>query len=55
MSAMIETWLKRENPQQPLPTWSRLCDAIASVDRSTAERIAADKGFHIMPTGRFYL
>ena len=55
MSGMIETWLKRETPEQPLPTWSRLCTAIASVDLSSAERIAVDKGFHIMPTGRIYL
>ena len=32
MSGMIETWLKRETPEQPLPTWSCLCNAIASVD-----------------------
>ena len=55
MSGMIETWLKRETPEQSLPTWSRLCTAIASVDLSSAERIAVDKGFHIMPTGRIYL
>ena len=54
MSGMIETWLKRETPEQPLPTWSRLCTAIASVDLSSAERIAVDKGFHITPTGRLY-
>ena len=51
MSDMIEIWLKRETPEQPLPTWSRLCNAIASVDLSTAERIAVDMGFHIIPTG----
>ena len=52
---MIEAWLKRETPEQPLPTWSRLCNAIANVDLSSAERIAADKGLHIMPTGRICL
>ena len=55
MSDMIEAWLKRETPEQPLPTWSRLCNAIANVDLSSAERIAADKGLHIMPTGRICL
>ena len=55
MSDMIASWLKRESPTQPLPTWSCLCTAIASVDLTTAERIAVDNGFHIIPTGRFYL
>ena len=55
MSDMIATWLKRETQEQPLPTWSRLCNAIASVDLSFAERIAADKGVVIMPTGIIYL
>ena len=60
MSNMIEKWLKRETPEQPLPTWSHLCNAIASVDlsaaeRIAAERIAADKGLDIKPTGRIYL
>ena len=54
MSDMIASWLKRESPGQRLPTWRNMCTAIASVDLSSAERIAAAKGFHIMPTGRFY-
>ena len=55
MSDMIEIWLKRETPEQPLPTWRNMCNAIASVDRSTAERIAVDKRLHIIPTGIIYL
>ena len=54
MSDMIASWLKRETPEQPLPTWRNMCTAIASVDLTTAERIAATKGFHITPTGRLY-
>ena len=55
MTHMIETWWKREIPTQPLPTWSRLFIAIASVDLSTAERIAADKRLHIIHKGIIYL
>ena len=54
MSAMIASWLKRESPGQRLPTWRNMCTAIASVDLTTAESIAAAKGFRIMPTGRLY-
>ena len=54
MSDMIASWLKRESPGQCLPTWRNMCNAIASVDLSSAERIAVDKGFHITPTGRLY-
>ena len=38
MSDMIASWLKRETQEQPLPTWSRLVNAIADV--SSAKRIA---------------
>ena len=55
MSDVIASWLKRENPTQPLPTWSCLCNAIANVDLTTAERIAVDKELQIIPTGRMYM
>ena len=51
MSKMLSSWLNRESPDQPLPTWKILCDAIAAVDRTAAEKIAADKGFTITHTG----
>ena len=54
MSDIIETWLKRGSPGQCLPTWRNMCRAIAGVDLTAAERIAASKGFHITPTGRLY-
>ena len=54
MSGMIESWLKIESTGQCKPTWRNMCTAIASVDLSSAERIAATKGFHITPTGRLY-
>ena len=54
MSDMIASWLKRESQGQHLPTWKNMCTAIASVDLTAAESIAATKGFHIMPTGRLY-
>ena len=54
MSDMIASWLKRKSPTQLLPTWRNMCTAIASVDLTTAESIAAAKGFRIMPTGRIY-
>ena len=42
MSAMIVVWLKREDAKQPLPTWRLLCQAITSVDRTSAERISKE-------------
>ena len=51
MSKMLESWLNRNNPEQPLPTWRILCNAIATVDRTAAEKIATDKGLNITHTG----
>ena len=51
MSELIAKWLKRETLQQPRPTWSILCDAIATVDRTAAERIATEKGVNIPHSG----
>ena len=51
MSKILESWLNRDNPEQPLPTWRILCNAIATVDRTAAETISADKGFNITYTG----
>ena len=50
MSKIISAWLKKDTPEQPLPTWRILCDAIAKVDSTAAEKIATDKGFDFMPT-----
>ena len=52
MSNMLSSWLQRKNP---LPTWKILCDAIVTVDRTAAEKIAADKGFSITRTGTIIL
>ena len=41
MSELIAVWLRRESDGQPLPSWRALCDAIASIDRTSAERIAS--------------
>ena len=30
----------KTRPEQPLPTWRVMCNAIASVDRGSAEQIA---------------
>ena len=51
MSKILESWLNSDNPEQPLPTWRILCNAIATVDRTAAEKIAADKGLNITYTG----
>ena len=51
MSKMLSSWLNRDSPDQPLPTWKILCNAIATVDRTAAEKIVADKGFNITLTG----
>ena len=52
MSKMLSSWLQRK---APLPTWKILCDAIATVDSTAAEKIAADKGFCITRTGTIIL
>ena len=41
LSELIAVWLRRQSDGQPLPSWRVLCDAIASVDRTSAERIAS--------------
>ena len=51
MSELIAKWLRRDTPEQPLPTWRILCDAIATVYWTVAEEIATDKGFNITQTG----
>ena len=38
--ASIASWLKRESPDQPLPTWRVLCNAITNINRGAAEKIA---------------
>ena len=50
MSEIISAWLKKDTPEQPLPTWKILCDAIAKVDWTAAEKIATDKGFNFLPS-----
>ena len=50
MSELIATWLKRETLEQPLPTWKMLCTALATVDRTAAEKIAIDKGCQLINT-----
>ena len=51
MSELIAKWLRRETPKQPPPTWNILCDAIATVDMTAAQRIAREKGVPIMHAG----
>ena len=56
MSEIISAWLKKDTSEQPPPTWKILCDAIAKVDSTAAEKIATDKGFDFMPsTGNNYI
>ena len=50
MSKIISAWLKKDTPEQPPPTWKILCDAIAKVDKTAAEKIATDKGFNLVPS-----
>ena len=42
LSELIAVWLRRESDKQLLPSWRVLCVAIASVDRTSAERIASE-------------
>ena len=56
MSELIAQWLRRDTPEQPLPTWRILCEAIATVaDRTAADKIARDKGFNITQTGIIFI
>ena len=44
MSQILVIWLRRETEDQPRPTWRRLCDAFAGIDRVNAEIIAKEHG-----------
>ena len=37
---LLDEWLKRSAPEQPLPSWRGLCDALTHLDRSLSERIS---------------
>ena len=51
---MIEVWLKRERCEQPLPTWRVMCNALAEVNRGSAEKIAEKHQCHCEKyTGKF--
>ena len=53
-SKLIEVWLKRDTPEQPLPTWRVMCEAIACVNRGSAEKIAEKHQCHCEKcTGKF--
>ena len=41
LSELLSQWLKRWSKDQVLPSWRVLCEAIAMVDRGTAEKIAS--------------
>ena len=43
MLAMIDVWLRRVDKKQQLPTWRGLCEALATVNRTDAEKIAEGK------------
>ena len=40
LSASIDSWLKRQSPNQSLPTWRVLCNAINKINKGAAENIA---------------
>ena len=37
---LLGEWLKRSAPEQPLPSWRGLCDALSHLDLSLSERIS---------------
>ena len=41
LQALMDVWLGRAG-DEVYPTWRKLCDAVASVDRPAAEKIAKD-------------
>ena len=54
-SKLIVEWLKRERIEQPQPTWRVMCNAIASVNRGSAEKIAKINHCHCYKcTGKIY-
>ena len=42
MQALMDVWLTRAEGDEVYPTWRKLCDAVASVNRHAAEKIAKD-------------
>ena len=38
---LLDEWLKRSSPEQPLPSWRGLCNALAHLDRLLSESISA--------------
>ena len=42
LQKLLSVWLKRESPDQSLPSWRLLCEATLKLDRAVSERIAAD-------------
>ena len=42
LQKLLSVWLKRESPDQSLPSWRVLCEAIQELDRTVSERIAAE-------------
>ena len=41
---LLDEWLKRSFPEQPLPSWKGLCNALAHLDRLLSESISAQPG-----------
>ena len=39
---LLDVWLKRSSPEQPLPSWRGLCDALSNLDQSLSERISSE-------------
>ena len=50
MSHVLATWLMKENPDQPLPTWRILNDAL-NFESTAVERIPTDERLDITHTG----
>ena len=38
---LLDEWLKRSSPEQPLPSWRGLCYALSHLDQSLSESISA--------------
>ena len=41
LKKLLDEWLKRSSPEQPLPSWRGLCNALSHLDQSLSERISA--------------
>ena len=41
LQKLLDVWLKRLSPDQPLPSWCTLCEALARLDRNLSKELSS--------------